>query len=180
MHFLASSFLGPINAWVGQASRQAVQVPLGARTRNSVITNMVEVAARTLWLWDPPKMVEAVRGREELYPTAMDNGVALMHPADVEDNLAARRIQTQTKVLARIAKGAVLLNEALAAQLGVRPLAMDRCVALRLAWREEHARALGAQLVAAVVEERDVAGEVERLGRLRAGGGAGFGRVILD
>lgn len=42
--------------------------------------------------------------------TGVANGVALMHPADVEDNLAARRIQTQTKVLARIAKGAVMLT----------------------------------------------------------------------
>lgn len=42
--------------------------------------------------------------------TGVATGVALMHPADVEDNLAARRIQTQTKVLARIAKAAVLLT----------------------------------------------------------------------
>ncbi|OWQ92202.1 mechanosensitive ion channel protein MscS [Roseateles aquatilis] len=37
-------------------------------------------------------------------------GVALLHPADVEDNLNARRIQTQTKVLSRIAKATVLLT----------------------------------------------------------------------
>jgi small-conductance mechanosensitive channel len=42
--------------------------------------------------------------------TGVAQGVALMHPADVEDNLAARRIQTQTKVLARVAKGAVMLT----------------------------------------------------------------------
>ncbi|WP_231993258.1 mechanosensitive ion channel family protein [Mitsuaria sp. 7] len=42
--------------------------------------------------------------------TGVANGVALMNPADVEDNLAARRIQTQTKVLARVAKGAVMLT----------------------------------------------------------------------
>ncbi len=69
---------------------EAVQVPLGARTRNSVITNMVDVAARTGWLWDPPKMVEAVRGREELYPTAMDNGVALMHPRRPQPSILGR------------------------------------------------------------------------------------------
>src|SRR5207249_809676 len=39
-----------------------------------------EVAARTGWLWDPPKMVEAVRAREEIVSTALDNGVALLHP----------------------------------------------------------------------------------------------------
>ena len=41
---------------------------------------MVEVAARTGWLWDPEKVVEAVRQREEMHPTALDNGVALLHP----------------------------------------------------------------------------------------------------
>lgn len=41
--------------------------------------------------------------------TGVAQGVALLNPADVEDNLAARRIQTQTKVLARVAKGAVML-----------------------------------------------------------------------
>lgn len=37
------------------------------------------------------------------------NGVILLHPAEVSDNLSARRIQTQTRVLARIAGGAVLV-----------------------------------------------------------------------
>jgi nitrogen PTS system EIIA component len=59
---------------------EAMAVPLPARTRGSVITSMVEVAARTGWLWDVPKMAEAVRAREDLMPTALEIGVALMHP----------------------------------------------------------------------------------------------------
>jgi PTS system nitrogen regulatory IIA component len=58
----------------------AVAVPLAAKTRNSVIDSMVELGARTGWLWDPPQMAAAVRSREELYPTSMDNGVAFLHP----------------------------------------------------------------------------------------------------
>jgi PTS system nitrogen regulatory IIA component len=58
----------------------AIAVPLPARTRGSVITSMVEVAARTAWLWDVPKMAEAVRAREDMMPTALEIGVALMHP----------------------------------------------------------------------------------------------------
>lgn len=58
----------------------AIAVPLPAKTRNSVIDSMVELAAQTGWLWDPPKMAAAVRSREELYPTAMENGVAFLHP----------------------------------------------------------------------------------------------------
>jgi PTS system nitrogen regulatory IIA component len=60
--------------------KEAIAVPLKARTRNAVITGMVEAAAQTGWLWDPEKMAEAIRSREELFPTALDNGVALLHP----------------------------------------------------------------------------------------------------
>lgn len=59
---------------------EAISVPLRARTRNAVFTAIVDAAARTGWLWDPEKMVEAVRSREDLYPTALENGVALLHP----------------------------------------------------------------------------------------------------
>lgn len=58
----------------------AIGIPLLARTRGSVIQEMVELASRTGLLWDKPKMIEAVRAREELHPTALDNGVALLHP----------------------------------------------------------------------------------------------------
>ncbi|MBW8830229.1 MAG: mechanosensitive ion channel family protein [Burkholderiales bacterium] len=37
------------------------------------------------------------------------NGVLLLHPSEVVDNLAARRVQTQTRVLSRIASGTVLI-----------------------------------------------------------------------
>jgi len=59
---------------------EAVAVPLQARTRNSVVTRMVDLAAGTGLLWDPDKMAEAVRQREEMAPTALENGVALLHP----------------------------------------------------------------------------------------------------
>ena len=59
---------------------EAIAIPLAARTRGSVITSMVELAARTGWLWDTAKMAEAVRAREDLLPTALENGVALLHP----------------------------------------------------------------------------------------------------
>jgi len=59
---------------------EAIRVPLVARTRNSVIDKMAQLAAETGLLWDPEKMAEAVRERESLHPTALDNGVALLHP----------------------------------------------------------------------------------------------------
>jgi len=59
---------------------EAIAIPLAARTRNSVINAMVEVAAKTGMLWDSAEMAEAVQAREKLHPTALDNGVALLHP----------------------------------------------------------------------------------------------------
>ena len=60
--------------------REAIAMPLDARTRDSVIRSMTELAGRTGWLWEPEKMAEAVRCREEMHPTTLDSGVALMHP----------------------------------------------------------------------------------------------------
>jgi PTS system nitrogen regulatory IIA component len=55
-------------------------VPFLAKTRNSVIDSICENTSQTGVLWDAPKMAEAVRIREDLHPTALENGVALLHP----------------------------------------------------------------------------------------------------
>jgi PTS system nitrogen regulatory IIA component len=73
-------------------SLQAVAVPLEARTRGSVITKMCDLAAQTGLLWDPEKMADAVRERESLHPTALDNGVALLHPRRPMPNILAEPI----------------------------------------------------------------------------------------
>ena len=57
-----------------------IAVPLEARTRGKVISKMTELAASTGMLWNPEKMAEAVTAREAMHPTALDIGVALMHP----------------------------------------------------------------------------------------------------
>lgn len=59
---------------------EAIAVPLSAKTRTSVITSMVELGVGTGLLWDGDRMEEAVRAREALHSTALDNGVALLHP----------------------------------------------------------------------------------------------------
>jgi PTS system nitrogen regulatory IIA component len=59
---------------------EAIAVPLAARTRASVIKSMVELAEKTGLLWDTAEMAEAVEARENLHPTALDIGVALLHP----------------------------------------------------------------------------------------------------
>ncbi len=55
-------------------------VPLIARTRGSVIGAMCELAASSGVLWDPQAMADAVRRREAMQSTALDIGIALLHP----------------------------------------------------------------------------------------------------
>lgn len=69
---------------------EAMAVPLNARTRKSVINRMVQLAATTGWLWDPDKMAEAVAAREKLHSTALDIGVALLHPRRPQPNILAQ------------------------------------------------------------------------------------------
>ena len=41
---------------------------------------MVDLVTQTGMLWDPEKMTDAILAREHMHPTALENGVALMHP----------------------------------------------------------------------------------------------------
>ncbi len=58
----------------------AIAIPLAARTKASVIGAMIDLAEQTHLLWDKAKMSEAVKVRENLHPTALEIGVALLHP----------------------------------------------------------------------------------------------------
>lgn len=70
----------PVISIAEMLPREAIAIPLNARTRGSVITSMTELAAQTGWLWDTAKMAEAIRAREDMQPTALEIGVALLHP----------------------------------------------------------------------------------------------------
>ncbi|NOY42050.1 MAG: PTS transporter subunit EIIA [Planctomycetes bacterium] len=71
---------------------EAIAAPLNARTRGSVIANMCELAANTGMLWDPGKMAEAVTDREAMHPTALDIGVALLHPRRPQSSILGESI----------------------------------------------------------------------------------------
>lgn len=66
-----------------------VEVPLQARTKSSVIRTMCDVASRGGMLWDSAQMADAVRAREDLHPTALDCGVALLHPRRPQTSILA-------------------------------------------------------------------------------------------
>lgn len=67
----------------------AIEVPLAARTSGSVVRRMCQLAERTGLLWDAPKMVEAVQAREQLHTTALDIGVAFLHPRRPQSSILA-------------------------------------------------------------------------------------------
>lgn len=81
-------------------SIESIAIPLEARTKNSVVREMCNLAASTGLLWDAPTMAEAVAAREALHPTALENGVALLHPrrpqtSILSDSLVALGITSQ-------------------------------------------------------------------------------------
>ena len=57
-----------------------IKIPITSRSPKKVITEICEVAADAGYLWDTAKMIDAIQQRESMHSTALDNGVALLHP----------------------------------------------------------------------------------------------------
>lgn len=70
-------------------SEDTMAVPLVAKTRNSVMKSMADLGVNAGLLWDGDKMVDAIKAREDLQSTAMDNGVAILHPRRPQANILA-------------------------------------------------------------------------------------------
>jgi nitrogen PTS system EIIA component len=68
---------------------ERVAAPLQVRTRGSAIRDMCQLATEGGLLWDATTMAQAVLAREELHPTALDNGVALLHPRRPQSSVLA-------------------------------------------------------------------------------------------
>ncbi|QDS95741.1 PTS system 2-O-a-mannosyl-D-glycerate specific transporter subunit IIABC [Roseimaritima multifibrata] len=82
----------PIGRIVDLCPEEGIAVPLNARTKGSVIRAMADLAGATGLLWDAPAMAEAVRQREDLHPTALDCGVALLHPRRPQTSILAQSL----------------------------------------------------------------------------------------
>ncbi len=80
------------SAFVELLSESNVSIPLVARTKRSVISKMCGMAADAGLLWDESKMEEAIHTREELHPTALENGVALLHPRRPQPELSVSHL----------------------------------------------------------------------------------------
>lgn len=59
---------------------EGIDIQLPARTKASVIRELVNLAERTGLLYDKEGLREALEAREEMCSTALPNGVALPHP----------------------------------------------------------------------------------------------------
>lgn len=68
------------NALADLLSADAIVLDFAAKTKESVIRDIVKIAAETGKLWDPDAMADALREREEMAATALDCGVAILHP----------------------------------------------------------------------------------------------------
>ncbi|GIW82222.1 MAG: hypothetical protein KatS3mg105_4029 [Gemmatales bacterium] len=59
---------------------ECVAVPLAARTKASVLKELVALAEKSWQVYDPDAILEALKQREEMGSTAFSNGVAIPHP----------------------------------------------------------------------------------------------------
>ena len=58
------------------------------RSKNSLIRDVCEFVAQEGYVWDSEKLATAIQNREQLNSTALENGVALLHPRRPQpDNL---------------------------------------------------------------------------------------------
>ena len=69
-----------------------IQCPLVSRTRGSVIRAMCETATQGGMMWDAVAMATAVENREAMHPTALDCGVALLHPRRPQTSILAESV----------------------------------------------------------------------------------------
>jgi PTS system nitrogen regulatory IIA component len=62
-------------------SIDTIAIPLEGRTLPGVLRSLVELANANWQVFDPNKVFQAVRDRENAHPTSMPGGVAIPHPA---------------------------------------------------------------------------------------------------
>jgi PTS system nitrogen regulatory IIA component len=59
---------------------ESMAVPLTARSRSSVLRDLVALAEQTWNVYDPEAILQAIQQREEMASTALPSGVAIPHP----------------------------------------------------------------------------------------------------
>ena len=80
---------------------EGIEPALAARTRASVLHELVSLADRTGLLYDAAGLLRALQERETLYSTALPNGVAIPHPRQPMPYVSAEPLVC----LARVGRG---------------------------------------------------------------------------
>ncbi len=70
-------------------SVDSIALNFAAKTKDSAIRGITKLAADAGKLWDPDAMADALREREEMASTALDCGVAILHPRRPQANIIA-------------------------------------------------------------------------------------------
>ncbi len=71
-------------------SEQLVELSFPARTKASVVAEITKIAETSGMLWDADAMAKALREREEMASTALENGVAILHPRRPQPDIIAQ------------------------------------------------------------------------------------------
>lgn len=117
MHTLDDARLIGLERALGQTGSQAgmivtsligvegIDVALPARTKSSVLHEIVNLAGRTGLLYDAEGLLQALQERESLCSTALPNGVAVPHPRQPMPYVSAEPLVCVGRVTAGIAFG---------------------------------------------------------------------------
>ena len=71
----------------GLLPADCVSASLSGKTRSAILVELVNLAKASGLLYNPSDLLEQLRQREEQGSTAMDNGAALVHPAERDEYL---------------------------------------------------------------------------------------------
>jgi PTS system nitrogen regulatory IIA component len=90
----------------GLIGLDGIDIAFPARTRTSVLRELVNLADRTGLLYDAKGLLEAVEQRESLCSTALPNGIAIPHPRQPMPYVSAEPLICLARLSSGIAFGA--------------------------------------------------------------------------
>ena len=85
---------------------EGIEMALPARSRPSVLRELVKLAERTGLVWDSPAIIEALEEREDLASTGLPGGLAFPHPRRPLEHATAEPFICLARVPAGIPFGA--------------------------------------------------------------------------
>jgi PTS system nitrogen regulatory IIA component len=86
---------------------ECISLLLPARTRASVLRELVKLAEKSQRIWDPAEILKAIEAREDVASTAQSEGYAIPHPRRRIPNTLAESVIALARVPGGIPFGAV-------------------------------------------------------------------------